>query len=61
VALAAVLHSDGMQIIEVSVIGVRSGVLRLTRPDTPLRFEIYPMVHIGEPAWACWANSGTSY
>jgi hypothetical protein len=50
-----------MQIIEVSVIGFRSGVLRLTRPDTPLRFEIYPMVHIGEPAWACWANSGTSY
>jgi len=40
-----------MQIIEVSVIGVRSGVLRLTRRDTPLRFEIFPMVHIGEPAF----------
>jgi hypothetical protein len=40
-----------MQIIEVSVIGVRSSVLRLTRHDTPLRFEIFPMVHIGEPAF----------
>lgn len=41
----------GMQIIEVSVVGVRSAVLRLTRPDTPLRFEIFPMIHIGEPAF----------
>jgi hypothetical protein len=40
-----------MQIIEQSVAGVRSAVLRLTRRDTPLRFEIYPMVHIGEPAF----------
>ncbi len=40
-----------MQIIEVSVIGVRSSVLRLTRPDIPLRFEVFPMVHIGEPAF----------
>jgi hypothetical protein len=40
-----------MQIIEVSVVGVRSAVLRLTRRDTPLRFEFYPMVHIGEPAF----------
>jgi hypothetical protein len=40
-----------MQIIEVSMIGVRSAVLRLTRRDTPMRFEIYPMVHIGEPAF----------
>src|SRR2546423_13519279 len=40
-----------MQIIEQSIAGVRSAVLRLTRRDTPLRFEIYPMVHIGEPAF----------
>jgi hypothetical protein len=40
-----------MQIIEVSVVGVRSAVLRLQRPDTPLRFVIYPMVHVGEPAF----------
>ena len=51
IALEAALHSDGMQIIEVSMIGVRSSVLRLTRRDTPLRFEIFPMVHIGEPAF----------
>jgi hypothetical protein len=40
-----------MQIIEVSVVGVRSAVLRLTRRDIPLRFEIFPMVHVGEPAF----------
>lgn len=40
-----------MQIVEVSFIGVRSAVLRLTRRHTPLRFEFYPMVHIGEPAF----------
>jgi hypothetical protein len=40
-----------VQIIEVSVIGVRSAVLTLTRGGSPLRFEIYPMVHIGEPAF----------
>ena len=40
-----------MQIIEVSVTGVRSAVLRLTRRATPLRFEIFPMVHVGEPAF----------
>lgn len=40
-----------MQIIEVSVTGVRSSVLRLSRRDSPLRFEFYPMVHIGEPAF----------
>jgi hypothetical protein len=31
--------------------GVRSAVLRLRRHDTPLRFLIYPMVHVGEPAF----------
>ena len=40
-----------MQIIEQSIAGVRSAVLRLTRRETPLRFELYPMVHIGEPAF----------
>ncbi|WP_127503556.1 hypothetical protein [Actinoplanes solisilvae] len=38
-----------MQVIEVSMIGVRSAVLRLTRAGSPLRFEIYPMVHMAEP------------
>jgi hypothetical protein len=40
-----------MQIIEVSVIGVRASVVRLTRRSSPLRFEVYPMVHIGEPSF----------
>jgi hypothetical protein len=40
-----------MQIIEVSVSGVRSSVLRLSRRESPLRFEFYPMVHIAEPAF----------
>jgi hypothetical protein len=50
-ALAAVEHPGGVQIIEVSVLGVRSSVLRLTRHDSPLRFEIFPMVHIADPAF----------
>ena len=40
-----------MQIIESSVIGVRSSVLRLTRHGTPLEFRFFPMVHLGEPAF----------
>ncbi|MEV0606228.1 hypothetical protein AB0I61_07670 [Polymorphospora rubra] len=40
-----------MQIIEVGMLGVRASVLRLTRRDTPLRFDVFPMVHIGEPAF----------
>lgn len=46
-----------MQIIEVSMIGARSSVLRLGRPGTPLRFQIFPMVHIAEPDfYACVAD-----
>jgi hypothetical protein len=40
-----------MQIIEESMAGLRSAVLRLTRHDTPLRFELYPMLHVAEPAF----------
>jgi hypothetical protein len=40
-----------MQIIESSMVGVRSSAMRLTRRGSPLRFEIYPMVHVGEPAF----------
>jgi hypothetical protein len=40
-----------MQIVEVSVTGVRSAVLRLRRHGSPLRFVLYPMVHIAEPAF----------
>jgi len=38
-----------MQLTEVSVLGVRSAVVRLRRPRTRLRFVLFPMVHFGRP------------
>lgn len=43
------LHS--VQIIEVTGFGVRSAVLRLRRRDSPLRFTIYPMIHMARPGF----------
>jgi hypothetical protein len=40
-----------MQYIESSVIGVRSAVITLQRRTTPLRFVLFPMVHVAEPAF----------
>jgi hypothetical protein len=40
-----------VQIIEVSVIGVRSAVVTLERRDTALRFVLFPMVHVAAPAF----------
>lgn len=40
-----------MQLIEVSVTGVRSAVITFRRPDTGLRFLLFPMVHLGTPAY----------
>jgi hypothetical protein len=37
-----------MQFIESSIIGLRSAVTTLTHPVTPLRFILFPMVHVGE-------------
>ncbi|WP_431904714.1 hypothetical protein [Amycolatopsis thermoflava] len=37
-----------MEIIDAGLMGVRSAVLRVSRRQTPLRFTIYPMVHLGE-------------
>lgn len=37
-----------MQFIESSVVGVRSAVITLTRRDGPLRFVLFPMVHVAE-------------
>jgi hypothetical protein len=37
-----------MQIIEDSVVGVRSAVITLSRRESPLRFQLYPMLHIGD-------------
>jgi hypothetical protein len=38
-----------LQYIESSVIGLRSAVFTLARPETPLRFAVFPMVHVAEP------------
>jgi len=38
-----------VQYIESSVIGLRSAVFTLARPVTPLRFVVFPMVHVAEP------------
>jgi hypothetical protein len=37
-----------MQFIESSVIGIRSAVITLTHRTTPLRFILFPMVHVAE-------------
>ena len=38
-----------MQYVESSVIGLRSAVFTLARLATPLRFVVFPMVHVAEP------------
>lgn len=38
-----------MQIIEHSLLGTRSAVLRLRRRDTPLQFLVFPMLHVAGP------------
>ena len=38
-----------MQIVEHSVIGTRSAVLRLRRPGTGLQFVVFPMFHVASP------------
>jgi hypothetical protein len=40
-----------VQIIEVSVTGVRSAALRVRRHDVPLWFTLFPMVHVAQPAF----------
>lgn len=40
-----------MQLIEVSVTGVRSAVITLRREQTPMAFELFSMVHLGTPAY----------
>lgn len=38
-----------MQIIENTIIGTRSAVLRLTHRNTPLQFLVFPMLHVASP------------
>lgn len=40
-----------MQIVEDSIVGVRTAVITLSRRETPLRFQLYPMIHIGDPGF----------
>lgn len=40
-----------MRFIEVTDYAVRSAALRLTRPDSPLEFLIFPMIHIGDASF----------
>ncbi|MBB5112804.1 hypothetical protein AB0K27_25900 [Micromonospora echinospora] len=40
-----------MQIIEHSVVGTRSAVLRLRRPGSQLQFLVFPMHHVASPAF----------
>ncbi|AXH91648.1 hypothetical protein AB0N38_07505 [Micromonospora aurantiaca] len=40
-----------MQIIEHSVLGTRSAVLRLRRPGSRLEFLVFPMLHVASPAF----------
>lgn len=40
-----------MQIIEVTGFGVRSAVIRMRHPSSPLQFVLYPMIHMAEPSF----------
>src|SRR5260370_38645497 len=44
-------HHRPMQIIEVSVVGVRSAVITLKQGDTPMQFVLFPMIHLGTPGF----------
>jgi hypothetical protein len=40
-----------MQIIEVTGLGVRSAVITMRRNGTPLRFVLFPMMHVAAPSF----------
>lgn len=40
-----------MQLTEVSMTGVRSAVITLRRAETPMRFVLFPMLHLGSPGF----------
>jgi hypothetical protein len=40
-----------VQFIESSIVGLRSAVITLTCRTSPLRFVLFPMVHVGEPSF----------
>jgi hypothetical protein len=40
-----------MQIIEVGILGVRSAVITLRSRDSPMEIVLFPMIHLGTPAF----------
>jgi hypothetical protein len=46
-----VSQEDPMQLVEASSFAVRSAVIQLRRPDTPLGFVLFPMIHLATPAF----------
>jgi hypothetical protein len=40
-----------MQIIEVGILGVRSAVITLRSRDSPVEIVLFPMIHLGAPAF----------
>ncbi|MEV8379101.1 hypothetical protein AB0P21_40560 [Kribbella sp. NPDC056861] len=44
-------EEDTMQIIEHSIVGVRSAVTRLRRRGTKLEFVVFPMLHVAMPSF----------
>jgi hypothetical protein len=48
---ASPCYYSAMQLIEVTDFGVRAAEIRLGRTETPLRFVLFPMVHVGSDAY----------
>lgn len=46
-----------MQIIEVTGFGARSAAITLRRDDTPLKFVVFPMLHVASPAFYAQVRS----
>jgi hypothetical protein len=40
-----------MQFIETSDLGMRSAIYRLVHPAAALEWRLFPMLHVGEPAY----------
>lgn len=40
-----------MQFVEVSDLSVRAAAYQMVRPDSQLRFTLFPMIHVGEPGY----------
>lgn len=50
-SVGTVLTGDHMQLIEQTGFGVRSAVLTLEKRESAVRFVLFPMLHLGSPAF----------